>query len=373
MCSRIASGSSTPAGIRTRPLTTLSRGSRKPAGASRPSSGGEALLPVILDGENAWEHFEANGHPFLRALYGRLATHPELRTVTMAEACATPGAAPGTIESIFPGSWIDSNFSIWIGHRDDQMAWSQLGDAREALERASGAPATAVEQAREELLIAEGSDWFWWYGDDHSSDHDAEFDDLFRRHLRNVYRLLQQPVPEELFVSNISAALTIQEEQPPSAWLSPTIDGEATSYFEWLGAGTFEIPVHQGAMHQTGAVPRILTRVLFGFSASHLFVRLDGERRLADLMAEGHGFSLTFLHPSRQRLEVEPSGRATWSGTSGPRRPGRGRHRAGGGGPAGGPRGGGRRIGGLLRVGQPARRSRYAGGGTLSGAAADSG
>ena len=59
--------------------------------------------------------------------------------------------------------------------------------------------------------------------------------------------------------------------------------------------------------------------MLFGFSASHLFVRLDGERRLADLLADGHGFSLTFLHPSRQRLEVEPSGRATWSGTSGPR------------------------------------------------------
>ena len=64
----------------------------------------------------------------------------------------------------------------------------------------------AVEQAREEMLIAEGSDWFWWYGDDHSSDHDREFDDLFRRHLRNAYRLLQKPVPDELFVSNISTA-----------------------------------------------------------------------------------------------------------------------------------------------------------------------
>ena len=134
-----------------------------------------------------------------------------------------------------------------------------------------------------------------------------------------MYRLLHKPVPDELFVSNISTTQAIQEEQPPSAWLSPTIDGEATSYFEWLGAGTFEVPVHQGAMHQTGTAARVLTRLLFGFSPSHLFVRLDGERRLADLMAEGHGFSLTFLHPSRQRLEVEPSGRAIWSGASGPR------------------------------------------------------
>ena len=75
-------------------------------------------------------------------------------------------------------------------------------------------------------------------------------------------------------------------------------------------------------MHQTGAAARILTRVHFGFSASHLFVRLDGERRLADLLAEGYGFSLTFLHPTRQRLEVEPSGRGDWSGAE--RAPGSG-------------------------------------------------
>ena len=65
---------------------------------------------------------------------------------------------------------------------------------------ADGVASDAREQAFKELLIAEGSDWFWWYGDDHSSDHDLEFDDLFRRHLRNVYRMLGQPIPEELFM-----------------------------------------------------------------------------------------------------------------------------------------------------------------------------
>ena len=283
------------------------------------AGGGDALLPIILDGENAWEHFEGNGHPFLRALYGRLSSHPELRTVTVAEACASPGAGPGTIETIFPGSWIDANFSIWIGHRDDQTAWSQLGDAREAIEAAVGVEAPARDRAREELLIAEGSDWFWWYGDDHSSDHDAEFDDLFRRHLRNVYRLLNKPVPEELFVSNISTSQAVHEERPPSAWLSPTIDGEPTSYFEWLAAGTYDVPAHQGAMHQTGASARVLTRVHFGFSRSDLFIRLDGERRLSDLLLEGYGFAVTFLNPSRQRLEVLPAGRSSWSAGSGAR------------------------------------------------------
>ena len=34
--------------------------------------------------------------------------------------------------------------------------------------------------------------------------HNPAVDDLFRRHLRNVYRLLGKPVPEELFLSNIT-------------------------------------------------------------------------------------------------------------------------------------------------------------------------
>ncbi len=70
------------------------------------------------------------------------------------------------------------------------------------------------------MLIAEGSDWFWWYGDDHSSDHDLEFDDLFRRHVRNVYRALDKPIPEELFVTNITTQPPDVEIQPPD-WLHP--------------------------------------------------------------------------------------------------------------------------------------------------------
>src|SRR5436190_1647189 len=95
------------------------------------TGGGEALIPIIFDGENAWEHFEAGGRPFLRALYRRLSSHGELRTVTMAEACAAPVRE---ITSIFPGSWIDANFYIWIGHADDQRGWSQLAEARATLE-----------------------------------------------------------------------------------------------------------------------------------------------------------------------------------------------------------------------------------------------
>src|SRR5206468_11958380 len=139
------------------------------------SGGEDALISIILDGENAWEYFEGGGRPFLRALYGQLQAHRELTTVTMTEACAKPGPA---LDGIFPGSWIDANLYIWIGHRDDQRAWDQLTAARQTLEDSGPAvEPMAREAAYEEVLIAEGSDWFWWYGDDHSSDHDAEFDD----------------------------------------------------------------------------------------------------------------------------------------------------------------------------------------------------
>src|SRR4249919_2483871 len=124
------------------------------------TGGGEALIPIILDGENAWEHFPGGGRPFLRALYRRLASHPELQTVTMAEGCA--GAAR-ELAGIFPGSWIDANFYIWIGHDDDRKGWSQLADARTALDgatRAQSVDGASLAEAHEEILIAEGSDWF---------------------------------------------------------------------------------------------------------------------------------------------------------------------------------------------------------------------
>jgi alpha-amylase/alpha-mannosidase (GH57 family) len=272
------------------------------------TGGGEALVPIILDGENAWEHFEGGGRPFLRALYRRLSSHRELRTVTMAEGCATPGRE---LTSIFPGSWIDANFYIWIGHADDQRAWTQLAEARAALDSARvGSP--AVDAAREEILIAEGSDWFWWYGDDHSSAHDLEFDDLFRRHLRNAYRLMDKPVPDELFVSNISAGAAPPAQTNPTALFTPTLDGEETSYFEWLGAGSLEIRDLAGAMHQATRREPLLTLVQFGFDHEHLHVRIDATRPMVDLLADGYELSLKFLQPDAVRFSVrQTQGRLT--------------------------------------------------------------
>jgi len=269
-------------------------------------TGGEATVFVILDGENAWEHFEGQGRPFLRALYSRLSSQPGIRTVTMSEACAT---ATETLPSIFPGSWINSDFYIWIGHPDDHRAWSQLADARRAFETPPpGVPEEAMARAREEMLIAEGSDWFWWYGDDHSSDHDLAFDDLFRRHVRNVYRSLNLPIPEELFVTNITTQPPSAEILPSTGLIQPDIDGEVTSYFEWVGAGTYEASAVAGAMHQVSETSNRIRAVQFGFSDDHLFVRIDGVRPMRDLLAGGLGLTVRFLRPAGLQVVLRRNG-----------------------------------------------------------------
>jgi alpha-amylase/alpha-mannosidase (GH57 family) len=233
---------------------------------------GDATVTVILDGENAWEYYPGGGRPFLRALYGALERAGDIQTVTMAEAAAAP-AQP--LPSVFPGSWINADFYIWIGHRDDHRAWDQLSAARAAFDAHAGAlDAAARDRALEEILIAEGSDWFWWYGDDHSSDHDADFDELFRRHLRNAYDALGIPAPEELFATNISTG-SGPDRLEPSGLVNITLDGRDTSYLEWAGAVAPALARPGGAMQEV-ATASLVTEVRVAVSREALCLRLTG-------------------------------------------------------------------------------------------------
>jgi len=273
---------------------------------SAATGGAEGTVFVILDGENAWEHYEEQGRPFLRALYGRLQSHPALRTVTMAEACA---GASERLPSVFPGSWINGDFYIWIGHPDDHRGWGQLVDARRALESPpAGLLEASMARAREEMLIAEGSDWFWWYGDDHSSEHDLEFDELFRRHVRNVYRALEKPIPEDLWVTNITTAPPAAYIQRPTGFVRPIIDGEITNYFEWVGAGSVEQTSVAGAMHQVADRTPGIAAVEFGFDLEALYVRVDATLPVSELLAGGYGLTLRFLKPVGLRVGLETNG-----------------------------------------------------------------
>ncbi|MFQ5586816.1 MAG: glycoside hydrolase family 57 protein, partial [Thermodesulfobacteriota bacterium] len=153
--------------------------------------GGEYLVPVILDGENCWEHYKNDGRDFLTALYEMIEGDPLLEMVTVSEHLKEH--PPSTrLDTVFPGSWINHNFKIWIGHEEDNRAWEYLRTARDTLiaaEKDGRVEKETLERAWENIYIAEGSDWCWWYGDENSTENDTEFDILFRKNLINVYTL----------------------------------------------------------------------------------------------------------------------------------------------------------------------------------------
>jgi alpha-amylase/alpha-mannosidase (GH57 family) len=268
------------------------------------AGGGEvATVPVILDGENAWEYYDGGGRPFLRALYRALAEAPDIETVTMSEAAAGPARS---LPSIFPGSWIHGDFYIWIGHRDDHRAWDQLSEARATFDQRAGeVTPEARERALEELLIAEGSDWFWWYGDDHSSDHDADFDDLFRRHLRNAYAALDTAIPEDLFATNISTGAG-PDRLEPSGLLSISLDGEETSFLEWVGAAGPALTRPGGAMHEVAA-SALISEVLVGRSADAMCLRLKGSGLISKLADGSANLALVIGGQDVRVLPIERS------------------------------------------------------------------
>jgi alpha-amylase/alpha-mannosidase (GH57 family) len=234
---------------------------------------------LFLDGENAWEYYPWNGRAFLREFYGRIQGDQDFRALTATEAIAAAGEIPVTT-GIFPASWINANFDVWIGHAEDVAAWELLWDAREAYARAlearkqgrADAPTeTALKEAHESLLAAEGSDWCWWFGPEHSTANDAEFDALFRKLLTAIYLALGQVAPEEL-------AKPIKRKPEHAVQLAPTgrlkinIDGRDTSYFEWLGAGLYSPERRGGSMH--GRV-FYLHEMRYGFEEERFCVRID--------------------------------------------------------------------------------------------------
>jgi len=233
------------------------------------AAGRDALVPIILDGENAWEYYDRNGRPFFRELYGRIAADPGMRAVTVAEAFRL--LPPEPLDHIFPGSWINANFDVWIGAEEDNQAWTQLLRARQAYDDATGASEEQRRMAFEELLIAEGSDWCWWYGPEHESANREEFDQLYRSHLANVYRFLGLMPPEEL--SRPILRLAVAEVRvDPSGPIVPAIDGEVTSYFEWIGAGAYRVDERSGSMHGKKFLVR---EVQYGTDGDNFYLRAD--------------------------------------------------------------------------------------------------
>ncbi|MDD4179634.1 MAG: glycoside hydrolase family 57 protein [Candidatus Margulisbacteria bacterium] len=260
---------------------------------SLPDDGRNYLVSVILDGENAWEFYPGGGKEFLEAFYGALAQNPMVRTTRVCDHLEK-NPPQRKLSRLFAGSWINNNFKIWIGHTEDNIAWDHVNKARLALNGIDN------PTAWQELYIAEGSDWCWWYGDDHSSENDAVFDSLFRKHLKNVYTLIGRQPPKELDLP-IKQVGVVRPLKEPVYLVKPVLDGEITNYYEWLAAGFFDISKARGAMHQ---IETLLREIHYGFSLSDLYVRLDLNLSLKSEEARAFSFAVVTNMPASTKAEI---------------------------------------------------------------------
>jgi len=159
------------------------------------------LITIILDGENAWEHYPRNGHYFLNHLYREMLSHPRLRMNTFSGFLAELSPERQSAERLVAGSWVYGTFSTWIGDAAKNRAWELLLDAKRAFDRQVEAGALAPETvaaAQRQLAVCEGSDWFWWFGDYNPAPVVRRFDQLYRMHLANLYQLLKVEAPAYL-------------------------------------------------------------------------------------------------------------------------------------------------------------------------------
>jgi alpha-amylase/alpha-mannosidase (GH57 family) len=265
------------------------------------------LVNVILDGENCWEHYPGGGVSFLRALYRLCTDDPVIRTVRIGDYLeANPPR--DTLPHLFAGSWINHNFAIWVGHDEDNTAWDALHKAREHLRQRAAQPRMSADKLRlawEEMYIAEGSDWFWWYGDDHSSDQDALFDYLFRKHLQNLYVILGDTPPPELS-RPIKRKGGRAIHTLPRSFLNVRVDGRET-YFEWINAGRYICQGERGTMAMVKRGP--LKDVYFGFDLEHLFVRVDLDQPARAALESFDAVRLSFAEPAGCDFRIDEPGR----------------------------------------------------------------
>jgi len=247
----------------------------------RDQQGDKDYLAVIaLDGENAWEFYPRDGHDFLNALYTELEASPDIVTTTVSDFI---GEHPPqqSLNHLHTGSWIGASLDTWIGDPEHNIAWDLLADTRSWLEDQSRQRPQLSDAAAlgwREILITEGSDWFWWFSRKHDSGMDAIWDNQFRLHLRNVYKLMGQRAPARLFQPIFQRTPT-PERQAPAEIISP----KSRSDPAWSKAGFYIVGSGFGALHRPAGV---VERVLYGCDAERVYIRIDSPRSAAELESQ---------------------------------------------------------------------------------------
>lgn len=203
---------------------------------------GPHVVSIILDGENAWEYYPNDGIEFLSAMYRMLSESETIKTVTPSEYLEM-FPEQEVLEDLFPAAWFSPNYETWIGEQEENVAWEYLRQTREVLAKyEQGVRDTdpdSLALAQDFMYLAEGSDWFWWYGSDQDSGQDQYFDIGYRALLRGVFESLGEPVPTFVDIPVIQAA-PVSPATALQGLSTPVVDGQAAEE-EWASAAVYPI------------------------------------------------------------------------------------------------------------------------------------
>lgn len=223
------------------------------------------LLTIAMDGENCWENYSADGYTFLNSLYSLIENDPTLETVLISDYIEKDTKKP--LNKISSGSWVNRNFKLWIDEPLKNLAWTYLKQVRDDFSKiVKQNPLNPnIENARRELFICEGSDWFWWYGEPNDSGRDNIFDYIFREHLKNIYRYLDAEIPEYLDIPLLSAIS--KPSRYPKGEFTPLLDGGEDDD-SWLNAGCIKIP--DGPVLKEN---KFYDKICFGYDKDYIYLR----------------------------------------------------------------------------------------------------
>ncbi len=226
------------------------------------------LLTIALDCENCWENYQNDGIDFLENVYSYIENDDSLSTVLISD-YVERDEHKKELKKIYSGSWIDQTFQFWIGEAEKNKAWAYLKKTKDDLDKyiKEHTLNQKINFAKRELLIAEGSDWFWWYGEPNYSGQDFIFDYMFRERLKNVYLILGIEYPEYLDKTLITAV-----EVPfkhPQRSITPRMDGLYKSVDDWYNSGS--ISMLDGPVFREN---KIVDKINFGCDKNNIYFRL---------------------------------------------------------------------------------------------------
>jgi len=235
------------------------------------------LLTIASDCENCWENYQNDGKDFLENIYSLIENDPTLETVLISDYIQNDNHKKN-LKKIYSGSWIDKTFRYWIGEQEKNKAWAYLKQTKDDFDKfvKQDPKNPNIKNAKREILIAEGSDWFWWYGEPNNSGQDYVFDYMFRERLKNVYIMLGRQYPDYLDTTLIKSV-----EVPfrhPKRSITPKMDGLNSSSDDWYNAGSLSLldgPVFRENKN--------VDKILFGSDENNVYFRLHVNKGSGEL------------------------------------------------------------------------------------------